>query len=191
ELSGSLETISSTSSKGKDDHEKQRKKEEQAKKKQEEKERKEKERKEKEEKDRLRKEQLEQKKKEKEEEKKKKDEEKRKKEEEKKMKKFFNLKGSESPVKQGTAINSYSGKEESHDLAFIKGELLYIIRFEGNPEGKWLAKNKEGKYGYVEITDVYCDGDGDDVYDEAMSNEIPEESDGEGVTEEVYECVDL
>ncbi|XP_070563648.1 FYN-binding protein 1-like isoform X2 [Ptychodera flava] len=170
--SGSQETLSSTASKDKEDKEaeKQRQKKEKERKKQEEKEKKEREKKEKEEK-RLK-------------ELKEKEEKKHKKEEEKRIRKLFNIKGDETPVLQGRAIRTYGAHDNSNHLPYLKGQLLYVIRLEGNPEGKWLAKNEEGKYGYVETGDI--DAGSDETYDEAETGTAGDD----GIMEETYECVD-
>ncbi|XP_077980949.1 uncharacterized protein LOC144436123 isoform X2 [Glandiceps talaboti] len=171
--SGSQETLSSTSSKDRDDKEleKQRKKEEKEKKKQEEKEKKEREKKEREEK---RKKELEEK-----------EDKKKKKEEEKRVKKVYNLKGNESVLLQGGALrNSSTNEEDSLNLSYKKGEMLYVVRMDGNPQGKWLAKNDTGKYGYVEMGDI--DAVSEETYDEAESGAIPPD----GIEEETYECVE-
>ncbi|XP_054718236.1 uncharacterized protein LOC129227670 [Uloborus diversus] len=83
-----------------------------------------------------------------------KEKEKREKELEK-LKKKFGFTGEEIPIDKGfVKADSRGGKG---DLPVKKGEIVLILRMEGNPSGRWLVKNERGKIGYVELTNIEVD----------------------------------
>ncbi|KAM9820157.1 FYN-binding protein 1 [Neosynchiropus ocellatus] len=69
--------------------------------------------------------------------------------------KKYKLVGSVAVIQQGKALMDCRGSKT--DLALKQGENLDIIRIQGNPEGKWLARNQDGSIGYVKITSVNID----------------------------------
>lgn len=72
-----------------------------------------------------------------------------------KLKERFNLTGEEIPVNSGTVKKDSKGTR--HDLMVKKGETVLVLRMEGNPPGKWLAKSERGKIGYVDIANITVD----------------------------------
>ncbi|XP_071799741.1 uncharacterized protein [Asterias amurensis] len=139
----------------------------------------------------LEKQELQKRKKEEELRKKREKEEKKKKErEEKEIKKKFNIRGDIQVVDNGTAIQDCGADTEKLDLICKKGEKLEIIRREGNPPGKWLARDTQGRYGFIETDFVAVDsGDCQETYDDV----IPwDDSESEEVEEEqeIYEAFD-
>ncbi|KAI1301268.1 hypothetical protein HDE_03331 [Halotydeus destructor] len=74
-----------------------------------------------------------------------------------KLKKKFNVTGREVPVNWG--LVKEDAPKTRHNIKVIKGETVLVIRMEGNPPGKWLAKNERGKIGYVELSNVAFDPD--------------------------------
>ncbi|XP_022102839.1 FYN-binding protein-like isoform X2 [Acanthaster planci] len=144
-----------------------------------------------EEKQRKEQEKLEQQKRKKEEEmrkKREKEEKKRKEKEEKEMKKKFNIKGDIHVLDTGTAIQDCGSDYEKTDLICKRGDKLEILRREGNPPGKWLARDTQGKYGFVEADFVAIENDCQETYDDV----IPcDESGSENEEQqEIYEAFD-
>ncbi|XP_068609321.1 FYN-binding protein 1 [Brachionichthys hirsutus] len=69
--------------------------------------------------------------------------------------KKFKLAGPQEAIHQVAArVDSRASKT---DLGLKQGECLDIIRVLGNPEGKWLARTRDGSIGYVKITSVEID----------------------------------
>ncbi|XP_071481400.1 uncharacterized protein [Diadema antillarum] len=131
--------------------------------------------------ERLRKEQEKQQRQEEERRKKKEREEKKKKEkEEKDIKKKFKIKGDISIIDEGIVMETMEAIYEKHDLKCSRGERIEILRKEGNPPGKWLARNPDGHYGYVDQQFVRVEGggggdaDSGEVYDDVIGGEDEE-----------------
>ncbi|KAM9734416.1 FYN-binding protein 1 isoform 1-T1 [Menidia menidia] len=69
--------------------------------------------------------------------------------------KKFKLVGALEALQQGKARADCKGSKT--DLALKQGDYLDIIRVQGNPEGKWLARTQDGSIGYVKTTSVEID----------------------------------
>ncbi|XP_017265932.1 FYN-binding protein 1 isoform X2 [Kryptolebias marmoratus] len=69
--------------------------------------------------------------------------------------KKFKLSGPLAVIQKGKALTDCKGGKT--DLAIKQGEQLDIIRVQGNPEGKWLARSQDGSIGYVKTTSVEID----------------------------------
>ncbi|XP_041474892.1 FYN-binding protein 1-like [Lytechinus variegatus] len=66
---------------------------------------------------------------------------------------------------------------EKYGLQCQIGEKIEILRKEGNPPGKWLARNPGGHYGYVDHQFVRLEGfDAGEVYDDVMAEEKKSET---------------
>lgn len=74
-----------------------------------------------------------------------------------KLKKKFNLNGNEIPVNAGVVKEDHKGNR--YDLLVRKGETVLILRMEGNPPGKWLAKNERSKVGFVNLDNISFDAE--------------------------------
>jgi hypothetical protein len=66
-----------------------------------------------------------------------------------KLQRKFNLSGNEIPLNAGVVKTDVRGNQM--DLRIHKNEIVLILRIDGNPPGKWLAKNERGKIGYVDL----------------------------------------
>ncbi len=92
-------------------------------------------------------------------------------------------------VDHGTAIQDCGSDYEKLDLICKKGDKIEIIRREGNPPGKWLARDTQGRYGYIDTDFVAVEsGEFQETYDDV----IPwDESESEKEEEqEIYEAFD-
>ncbi|XP_037548598.1 FYN-binding protein 1 [Nematolebias whitei] len=58
-------------------------------------------------------------------------------------------------IQKGKALTDCKGGKS--DLVMKQGDQLEIIRVQGNPEGKWLARLQDGSIGYVKTTSVEID----------------------------------
>ncbi|CAH1773797.1 unnamed protein product [Owenia fusiformis] len=114
----------------------------------EERERKEREKKEKEEKKRIEKEEKERLAKERK-------EKKEKERKEKELKTKFKFEGEEIVIHTGTVV--FGTKGSKLDLDLKTGDVVWIIRMDHNPPGKWLAKTQDAKYGYVVSSNIDVD----------------------------------
>lgn len=74
---------------------------------------------------------------------------------EQEARKKFKLTGSLEVIQKGKAITDCKGSKT--DLALKQGDQLDIVRVQGNPEGKWLARTADGSIGYVKTTLVEID----------------------------------
>jgi len=74
-----------------------------------------------------------------------------------KLRKKFNLTGEEIPVNAGIVKENRRGSR--YDLLVRKGETVLILRMEGNPPGKWLAKNERAKVGFVDLANISFDAE--------------------------------
>lgn len=74
-----------------------------------------------------------------------------------KLKKKFNLRGDEIPVSAGVVKEDHRGNR--YDLFVRKGETVLILRMEGNPPGKYLAKNERSKVGFVHLDNISFDAE--------------------------------
>ncbi|XP_054896165.1 FYN-binding protein 1 isoform X2 [Poeciliopsis prolifica] len=74
---------------------------------------------------------------------------------EQEARKKFKLTGSLEVIQKGKAITDCKGSKM--DLALKHGDQLDIVRVQGNPEGKWLARTTDGTIGYVKTTLVEID----------------------------------
>jgi hypothetical protein len=72
-----------------------------------------------------------------------------------KLRKKFNMTGEEVPVNAGIVKEDKRGSR--YDLYVREGETVLILRMEGNPPGKWLAKNERAKVGYVDLANISFD----------------------------------
>ncbi|RWS07324.1 FYN-binding protein-like protein [Dinothrombium tinctorium] len=72
-----------------------------------------------------------------------------------KLRKKFNLTGEEIPVNAGIVMEDAKGA--GNDLMVKKGEVVLILRMEGNPRGKWLVKDERGKIGFVDLHTIDVD----------------------------------
>ena len=72
-----------------------------------------------------------------------------------KLMKKFQLTGQEIPINAGVVKDDFKGGR--NELSVKKGETILIIRMEGNPPGKWIAKNEKGKIGYIELSNITFD----------------------------------
>uniref|UniRef100_A0A1A7WYZ3 FYN binding protein n=1 Tax=Iconisemion striatum TaxID=60296 RepID=A0A1A7WYZ3_9TELE len=70
-------------------------------------------------------------------------------------KKKFKLVGPLVVIQKGKSLSDCRGGKM--DLTMKQGEHLDIIRVQGNPEGKWLARSQDGSFGYVKATSVEID----------------------------------
>lgn len=66
-----------------------------------------------------------------------------------KLRRKFNLSGNEIPLNVGVVKADVRGNQM--DLRIHRNEIVLILRIDGNPPGKWLAKNERGKIGYVDL----------------------------------------
>ncbi|CAH1243848.1 FYB [Branchiostoma lanceolatum] len=104
--------------------------------------------------EKLRKEQERKEQKEKEErEKREKKEQKRREKEEKEVKKKFKLRPDDKleTLSRGCVVHvpDKATKHDKLDLLVKEGELLTVVKMEDCPDGKWLARNADGRYGYI------------------------------------------
>ncbi|XP_012731878.2 FYN-binding protein 1 isoform X1 [Fundulus heteroclitus] len=74
---------------------------------------------------------------------------------EQEARKKFKLSGSLEVIQRGKALSDCKGGKM--ELALKQGEQLDIVRVQGNPEGKWLARTADGSIGYVKTTSVEID----------------------------------
>ncbi|XP_043941447.1 FYN-binding protein 2 isoform X2 [Protopterus annectens] len=82
-------------------------------------------------------------------------EQKAKEEKEQKCRRKFNITGLEGTLYSAEIMeDTKSGK---FDLPLKKGEFVDVIRTTACPSGKWLAKDKNGNYGYVPVNAVKVD----------------------------------
>ncbi|KAK6306123.1 hypothetical protein J4Q44_G00230480 [Coregonus suidteri] len=77
--------------------------------------------------------------------------------EEKEIRKKFKLSGPIQVIHKAKARSDCKGGKT--DLPLTQGETIDIIRITDNPEGRWLARNNEGNYGYVRTESVGIDYD--------------------------------
>ncbi|KAK7100542.1 FYN-binding protein 1-like isoform X1 [Littorina saxatilis] len=88
----------------------------------------------------------------------KKEEKERKKKEEdlKKLRAKFGLSEGDEKVGDGVVKTNAGGGLGvfSKDLQVTKGEIIAILRMDGNPAGKWLAQTEAGKIGYVNSNNI-------------------------------------
>ncbi|XP_014017280.1 FYN-binding protein 1 [Salmo salar] len=71
------------------------------------------------------------------------------------------------------------------DLPLAQGETIDIIRITDNPEGRWLARNNEGNYGYVRTESVGIDYD---LIKEQKKGPLPNQSERKP---EIYDDVGI
>ncbi|XP_071952196.1 uncharacterized protein [Antedon mediterranea] len=118
-------------------------------------------------------------KKEKERLKKEREEKKRKEKEDKDNRKKFNIKGDIKVLREIVVTEPYAAKDKL-DIGCYSGEQLELIREDNNPEDRYLVRNKQGVYGYVQI---YCvdRNEPQELYDD-VDIQIPEDFE-----EEVYD----
>ncbi|XP_078574816.1 uncharacterized protein LOC144861019 isoform X2 [Branchiostoma floridae x Branchiostoma japonicum] len=112
--------------------------------------------------EKLRKEQERREQKEKEErEKREKKEQKRREKEEKEVKKKFKLRPDDrlEVLSKGRVLHGpdKTTKHDKLDLLVKEGELLTVVKMEDCPEGKWLARNEDGRYGYIVANSLEMD----------------------------------
>ncbi|XP_007566864.1 FYN-binding protein isoform X2 [Poecilia formosa] len=74
---------------------------------------------------------------------------------EQEARKKFKLTGPLEVIQKGKALTDCKGGKM--DLALKQGDQLDIVRVQGNPEGKWLARTTDGTIGYVKTTLVEID----------------------------------
>ncbi|XP_023194566.1 FYN-binding protein 1 isoform X1 [Xiphophorus maculatus] len=74
---------------------------------------------------------------------------------EQEARKKFKLTGALEVIQKGKALTDCKGSKM--DLALKQGDQLDIVRVQGNPEGKWLARTTDGTIGYVKTTSVEID----------------------------------
>ncbi|XP_044000118.1 FYN-binding protein 1 isoform X2 [Gambusia affinis] len=74
---------------------------------------------------------------------------------EQEARKKFKLTGALEVIQKGKALTDCKGSKM--DLALKQGDQLDIVRVQGNPEGKWLARTTDGTIGYVKTTLVEID----------------------------------
>ncbi|XP_014838795.1 PREDICTED: FYN-binding protein isoform X2 [Poecilia mexicana] len=74
---------------------------------------------------------------------------------EQEARKKFKLTGPLEVIQKGKALTDCKGGKM--DLALKQGDQLDIVRVQGNPEGKWLARTTDGTIGYVKTTSVEID----------------------------------
>ncbi|XP_029300200.1 FYN-binding protein 1 isoform X2 [Cottoperca gobio] len=92
--------------------------------------------------------------------------------------KKFKLVGPLEVVHQGKAtVDCRSNKT---DLAMKQGDCVEIIRVQGNPEGKWLGRTRDGSIGYVKTTSVEIDFN-------SLKNRQPKQA----YDPEVYDDIDV
>lgn len=72
-----------------------------------------------------------------------------------KLRKKFSLTGEEIPVNYAVVKEDVRGT--SHKIKVKKGEIVLILRMEGNPPGLCLCKNERDRVGFVEISNIACD----------------------------------
>jgi hypothetical protein len=88
-----------------------------------------------------------------------------------KLRKKFNMTGEEIPVNAGIVKEDKRGSR--YDLYVRKGETVLILRMEGNPPGKWLAKNERAKIGYVDLANISFDAESVKSIIKTLSNSNP------------------
>ncbi len=79
--------------------------------------------------------------------------------------------GEEIPVNAGIVKEDKRGSR--YDLYVRKGETVLILRMEGNPPGKWLAKNERAKIGYVDLANISFDAESVKSIIKTLSNNNP------------------
>ncbi|XP_029372216.1 FYN-binding protein 1 isoform X2 [Echeneis naucrates] len=99
--------------------------------------------------------------------------------------KKFKLVGPLEVLQQGKARVDCKGSKT--DIGLKHGDCVDIIRVQGNPEGKWLARAHDGSIGYVKITSVEIDFNslkrGQQSYDPEVYDDIDIlPSDNSGIT---------
>lgn len=72
-----------------------------------------------------------------------------------KLKRKFQLSGDEIPVNAGTVKEDFRGT--GTDLKVKQGETVLILKMDGCPPGKWVAKSERGKIGYVDLSNIALD----------------------------------
>ncbi|XP_071322194.1 FYN-binding protein 1 isoform X2 [Trachinotus anak] len=92
--------------------------------------------------------------------------------------KKFKLVGPLEVIHQGKA--RVDCKSSKTDLGLKQGDCVDIIRVQGNPEGKWLARLQDGSIGYVKTTSVEIDFN-------SLKNRQPQQS----YDPEVYDDIDV
>ncbi|XP_078657288.1 uncharacterized protein LOC144903185 isoform X3 [Branchiostoma floridae x Branchiostoma belcheri] len=112
--------------------------------------------------EKLRKEQERKEQKEREErEKREKKEAKKREKEEKEVKKKFKLRPDDrlETLSRGRVLHipDKTTKHDKLDLLVKQGELLTVVKMEDCPEGKWLARNTDGRYGYIVANSLEMD----------------------------------
>ncbi|XP_028412975.1 FYN-binding protein 1-like [Dendronephthya gigantea] len=89
------------------------------------------------------------------------------------MKKRFSVKGTEKSLGTCRAAEDIPGNKM--DIAASIGEEFDIIR-KGKPipDNKWLVKNKQGLYGFIDINKIEreADEDAEDLYEEVPASKI-------------------
>ncbi|CAB1322229.1 unnamed protein product [Coregonus sp. 'balchen'] len=90
-------------------------------------------------------------------------------------------KGTQEVIHKAKARSDCKGGKT--DLPLTQGETIDIIRITDNPEGRWLARNNEGNYGYVRTESVGIDYD---LIKEQKKEPLSNESEG---NPEVYDDV--
>uniref|UniRef100_A0A3P9J9W1 FYN-binding protein 1 n=1 Tax=Oryzias latipes TaxID=8090 RepID=A0A3P9J9W1_ORYLA len=109
------------------------------------------------------------------------------------LRRNFQLQGEIEVLQSTRARHDWIGGSKL-DLSVRQGEILEILRVTNNPEGKWLARNLNGNYGYISNTcvdfnlkkpdplglpppppDPDCQSQDDDDYDDVqpMADEFP------------------
>lgn len=132
-------------------------------------------------------------------------ERKKKEEEERKMRHKFGLKDTDEKVGEGVVLHddgSSGWRLGAKDLVVTTGEMVTILRMDGNPAGKWLAQNAGGKIGYVNASNIEVSTPtirhvmtglktAEHTTHETMADEGPdevyEEMPAEGEMDEIYE----
>ncbi|XP_061681377.1 FYN-binding protein 1 [Syngnathoides biaculeatus] len=75
---------------------------------------------------------------------------------EKEFRRIFQLQAEEEILHTAVARHDWNGGGKL-DLRVHQAESVEILRLRNNPEGKWLARNQDGKYGYISNTCVDVD----------------------------------
>ncbi|XP_055009585.1 FYN-binding protein 1 isoform X2 [Boleophthalmus pectinirostris] len=97
---------------------------------------------------------------------------------EQEARKKFKLVGPVEVLQKGKARVDFKGTKT--DLSLKQGDSLDIIRIQGNPEGKWLGRARDGAIGYVKITSVEID-----------FNALKQQGAGQAYEPEVYDDIDM
>ncbi|XP_046844274.1 uncharacterized protein DDB_G0284459-like isoform X3 [Xenia sp. Carnegie-2017] len=80
------------------------------------------------------------------------------------MKKRFGIKGNEKSL--GNCSPSEDIQGNRNDITVCVGDELEIIRKgKPNPSNKWLVRNKQGLYGYIDVNKITSSNDSEDLYE--------------------------